>query len=139
VLDRHAASGELTRNAFTVLTVLYGIALILPHVSRRAAQQAFRPVSNLVMLALLAAGCLLVANTATWAGGWCELACGRCIAPVTAPATRVGKPGRIVIDRQAKGALSPGPTIPDAVQPCQYASSLVVEGGVDGLSPCGPE
>jgi uncharacterized membrane protein len=90
VLDRHQASAELTRNAFTVLTALYGLVLILPRVSKRAAQQAFRTMSNLVMLILLAAGCLLVANTGHLGGRLVHELGVRAMwpqAPVTAPAT----------------------------------------------------
>jgi uncharacterized membrane protein len=63
VLAHHEELGHLTRNVFTVLTTLYAIVLIVPFVSKKAARPAFRVAANVVMLALLAAGSLLVANT----------------------------------------------------------------------------
>jgi uncharacterized membrane protein len=63
VLDRHKELAGLTRNVFTALTALYALVLLLPRLSRKAARPAFRSVANVVMLALLGAGALLVANT----------------------------------------------------------------------------
>ncbi len=63
VLRHHQEFGELTRNVFTALTVLYAIVLAVPFVVKRAARPAYRTVTNVVMLAALAAASLLVVNT----------------------------------------------------------------------------
>jgi uncharacterized membrane protein len=63
VLKHHQELGELTRNVFTALTLLYAIVLVLPFVAKKAARPAYRTVTNVVMLVLLAGGSLIVANT----------------------------------------------------------------------------
>lgn len=92
VLNRHAQLGELTRNVFTALSTLYAFVLVVPFVSKKAARPAFRTVANVVMLLLLAAGSLLVANTGHFGGRLVHELGVRAMWPQT-PAAAPASPG----------------------------------------------
>ena len=64
VLQRHAKLGELTRNVFTALTLVFAAFVFLPARLKRPLSRGLTAGLGLLFLVLYAAGALLVANTA---------------------------------------------------------------------------
>jgi uncharacterized membrane protein len=68
-IARHASLAATARNAFAGLTVLYALLLGLPRMSPgRFASRGFVTAANAAFLALLLAGCLVLANAAHHGG-----------------------------------------------------------------------
>ncbi len=61
-IERHSSLAETARNVFAVLTVLYAGVLALPLVVRKLSTRGWVAAMNAVMLVLLLAGGLVLAN-----------------------------------------------------------------------------
>lgn len=61
-IEAHATLAEQARMAFAVLTLLYGATLVVPLYVKKLATPTVSRVANVVMLVLLLAGALLMAN-----------------------------------------------------------------------------
>jgi len=64
VLERHAELGEMTRNVFTALTLVFMVFVFLPARLKRPLSRGVTAGLGLLFLVLYAAGALLLANTA---------------------------------------------------------------------------
>ncbi len=68
VILQHEELAETTRNAFTVLTLLYAAFVLAPGPLRRLRQPKLATASNAIFLVVLLAASLLVVNTAHLGG-----------------------------------------------------------------------
>jgi len=68
VLERHEELGELARNVFAGLTVLYAVIVLVPLVWKKAARPTVAVITNLVFLVLLLGANTLLANAAHLGG-----------------------------------------------------------------------
>jgi uncharacterized membrane protein len=64
VLERHAELGEMTRNVFTALTLVFAGFVFVPTRLKRPLSRGVTAGLGLLFLVLYAAGALLIANTA---------------------------------------------------------------------------
>jgi uncharacterized membrane protein len=62
-LERHEELGELTRNVFAVLTVIYGAVLFGPLLLKKSPPRGLATVGTYAFLVAYAAGLALLANT----------------------------------------------------------------------------
>ncbi len=68
VISQHEELAETTRNTFTVLTLLYALAIFAPGPLRRLRKPALALATNVVFLVVLAGATLLVVSTAHQGG-----------------------------------------------------------------------
>jgi uncharacterized membrane protein len=61
-IERHASLAETARNIFAGLTVLYAVLLALPLVVKRLSSRAWVAATNAIVLVMLLAGGLVIAN-----------------------------------------------------------------------------
>jgi hypothetical protein len=64
VLERHAELGEMTRNVFTTLAVVFAAFVFTPTPLKRPLSRGVTAGLGLLFLSLYAAGALLIANAA---------------------------------------------------------------------------
>jgi len=68
LLKRHKELAELTRNFFIIMTIVYGVILLLPRILKNKLKSWIFISVHIAFIILYSYGCLLVANTADMGG-----------------------------------------------------------------------